>query len=285
MLERIGKDTGDIQSSVYGFSMVELCDGLEGTRLDLSSRMKELEKSSTASFKKALASKKNLTTIDPYWSSKETCALATTILKEGKGPDSRIFDLIRSGRLSASRVPSLLNESLRVGSIEALSHFVEHVADMSESDQVKIILFCLTTEAEGIQELLLAVLKKPFRKQLIVGYLRNFGTLQIQSLLDILLALLKDGGNDDALAHTWLSLLIDTHFTLLVMQPAFMSQLKEMHELVVEALQAEVAIEETFGLVHALLTAGPGSRRADLGQNRNRIIVTDDYIIERDLDL
>lgn len=160
-----------------------------------------------------------------------------------KKPDV-IRACLETGRVSAWRSPNLVDACIQNGFDQMVSLIPVHVRDLKEEDLAKLLLFALTHHD---QAMLMETMRLPFRRPQMISFVKGFGTIQLQALLDVLLGMLGDA--TDGLALRWIALLMDAHYTLFVLQPAFLSQLKALHEAVAAALLADEMAEALSGLI------------------------------------
>lgn len=193
--------------------------------------------------------------------------------------DSRIVSLIKSGRLSGYQLPSLVNEALKIGSLQSLNMILAHVQDLDEADLTKFMIFCLSSDQVDTMQTLRDVLKRPFSRIRMMRCLKNFGTLQVEALMTILLGLLES--EHESLAFRWISVLIDAHYTIMLIQPVFLPLLKQLHEYIGRALVIDEIAETSTGLIQSVMQSKPSELVAD----PFRKVITNDYIVERSIDL
>lgn len=218
--------------------------------------------------------------INPLWSSREIEHLIKTLLKTGATlQDSRIVSLVETGKLSSWQIPSLVNEALKIESRDSLNLILTHVHDLRETDLTKILIVCLSSKQEDLLQTLLYVFKRPFSRLRMVRCLKNFGTVQVESLFSILLGL-RDSEHE-SLAYQWISILIDAHYTIMLIQPVFLPLLKQLHEYIEQSLQIDELAESSAGLIHSLIVSKP----SNLTACSTRKVITTDYIVDRSIDL
>jgi hypothetical protein len=263
----------------YTFDLVALCDSLtETTCLSLRDPILSFQSEQYQVFSKALETLKF--DISPHWSSREVELLFKALLKTGATiQDSRVTALIETGLLSSWQVPSLVNEALKIESRDYLNLILTHVQDLRETDLTKILILCLSSEQEVPLQMLLNVFKRPFSRIRMVRCLKNFGTVQVEVLFSFLLGLLDS--EHESLAYQWISTVIDAHYTIMLLQPVFLPLLKQLHEHIGQALQINEIAESSAGLIHSLIVSTPSSRTT----NSTRAVITNDYIVDRSIDL
>lgn len=272
MLARVGSRTpgAAVPKTGYALNMTALLDGLGDATLISSLAQHILEHNSTQA--EALAAKQP--------SALHTSREAEYLVNQGAAVR---LETIRGGHVSAWKVPRLLNKCIQEQSVEGLVAIVEHVKDLREMDIAKVLLFALSQADLGTAELLQRVLRLPFRRFMMAAYLKSFGTAQVLALLDVLVGLLPSARAD--LALTWASLLIDTHYTLLAVQPVFLPVLKQLHETVAEALHEDEMAEGVAGAVRALVACRIDASRGGALQSGALTVVTPDYFVERSVEL
>jgi len=303
MLERLGSSAATLTSGlsskkVYALDVVKICDGFQELNLNLAGVLESGFQDCATDFSTKAGSLADEEMIIPtYWTSREAEALGNRLvsLGNGAGLDGRLLCLLQSGHISAYRMPSLVNECIRYKAFSVLHAFLAHCKDVRELDIAKVVLFSLgELEASPVEAraLFLVAIQKPFRRGIMVAYLKHFGSQQVESLLRVLLELQQEseGSSEESpdsdlpsLAVEWTSILLDAQYTLLALQPAFLPLLKQLHERVGEALLLDGLVTRAYSLVQGLqrFTACPLSTT----KNEKHLDLLPDYTVERSIDL
>lgn len=192
--------------------------------------------------------------------------------------ERKLDEAITGGRISAWRCPNLVDKLIASGMTEELSKVLGNVKDLREIDLTKIILYSLNSDD---QSLFKQILRQPYQSSVMLKYLKNFGTTQILGIFEKLSKVIFASESLRNPALKFMALILDAHFALLVMQPIFLSILKELHEYIDMQLTEEFNAEDLLGLVKSLKYIRNGSRTIP----SNRIRITEDYFVENSIDL
>ena len=161
---------------------------------------------------------------------------------------SNISKLLRTGHISSFRVPELLDICLRSSDVDIIETILNCVKDIQPDDLAKCLIFLLPRlDTEQVKCIVADLVSQEFNRDKMISCFKTFGSVQIQLLLDLLIAMMEEGLVDSS---NWLSLLLDTHVSLLVLQPLFFPYLKKIHEV----LGGYVGEIEQVENIYSLLT-------------------------------
>ncbi len=273
LLSRIGSKSSvnTLPTEGYSCNLIQALDSLESfdSLTLLEEKLKSLNASLCESLKSQESSKEVV--LNDSFSSREISYLVNKRLTSGLD----VTTLIKSGRLSIARCPTLLNELLKKKDEASIILLLNHVNDLSEVDYSKILLFSLTNECKI--DLLQMIMEKPVLPLQMAACLRNFGSNQLYSFLEYLLDRLAS--EETKMSLKWISLLIDAHFSLLSMQPIFLPLLKRLHETINELLVHDQYAEGIIPILSALKTAEFVSKPSSV------LTITSDYYVDRQIDI
>lgn len=197
---------------------------------------------------------KNLTlsaasTLNPNWSLNHVeLLLAHCVNDQTKASCNVITALLRTGHVSSFRSPQLLDHLLLLGEIECIRLYLTCVKDIRAGDLAKCLLFLLsqTESTPQLKQVMSLIFTKEFNSAEMTSSLREFGSIQTQTLLGMLVESFQEGHE---FATIWLSLVIDAQFSLMILQPLFFPFLKAIHELLAQSIQETTELESMYSMV------------------------------------
>lgn len=197
-------------------------------------------------------------------------------LTAGSSTPESLVKILSTGNLSLWNNPGVVDLLISKNNSELLKCAVENIKDFKEADIAKVILYALQTKDSS---LLLLVIQKPFRYEIMLEYLKKFGTLQIQAILQELKSIVLEAPECKIYAMNVISLILDSHFTLLAMQPIFFPILRELHETIGNLIVDSNSVEAILSLLKSIQYAPRKPTRL------NRLNISDSYIVEKYLDI
>jgi len=238
---------------------------------EISSKLDSMDSSKHAEFLEAL--KVSNTKV---CSTEREARILCYNLTAGSSTSESLVNILSTGNLSLWNNPAIIDLLISNSNSELLKCAVENVIDFKEADIAKAILYALQTKDSSLLHL---VIQKPYRYEIMLVYLKKFGTLQIQAILQELKSMLLETPECKQYAMPFISLILDSHFTLLAMQPIFFPILCELHGIIGDLIVDTNLVEALVSLLQSIKYVP--RKPAQL----NRLYISDSYIVEKYLDI